>query len=328
MERILDSIPKAERMALQQFTRQQWSVRIGRKFAPMHQCLTELPVGLETPFSVEAGVVKAGAWLSENHPGREDLLRTIVALGPWRKGPFNLCGIKVDGEWRSDWKWERIQPRVCDLQGCRVLDLGCNNGYSLFRMLEHGASHVVGVDPAIRPWCQLDFIRHFVTPNLSLEFHPWGFQQVGLLHEFFQKVFCMGILYHHSHPVEILNSMRRALQPGGQLIVETIVLPGNDANFLLPEGRYARMQNVWFLPTLRGLEVLLKRAGFVDISVWEVHLHGPEEQRSTAFCPGPSFRDFLHAEHPEALTEEGLPRPLRATVSAKRAERVSRCRTG
>ena len=32
----------------------------------------------------------------------------LQALQPWRKGPFDLAGIHIDSEWRSQLKWQRI----------------------------------------------------------------------------------------------------------------------------------------------------------------------------------------------------------------------------
>ncbi|MES2604071.1 MAG: DUF1698 domain-containing protein, partial [Pseudomonadota bacterium] len=38
---------------------------------------------------------------------RTTLRDTLMQLHPWRKGPFDLFGLHVDTEWRSDWKWNR-----------------------------------------------------------------------------------------------------------------------------------------------------------------------------------------------------------------------------
>src|SRR5690606_27156100 len=69
---------------------------------------------------------------------RERLRAALMALSPWRKGPFELFGIHVDTEWRSDWKWARVAPHL-DLRGKRALAVGCGNGYYMWRMLGAGA---------------------------------------------------------------------------------------------------------------------------------------------------------------------------------------------
>ena len=66
-------------------------------------------------------------------------------LKPWRKGPFNYFGIHVDSEWRSDMKWARISSVLGSLQNKKVLDVGCGNGYYMWRMLDKGASLVLGM---------------------------------------------------------------------------------------------------------------------------------------------------------------------------------------
>ncbi len=43
----------------------------------------------------------------------------LMALHPWRKGPFELFGLHLDTEWRSDWKWDRFAPpRRWPAAGC------------------------------------------------------------------------------------------------------------------------------------------------------------------------------------------------------------------
>ena len=46
----------------------------------------------------------------------DGLRSLLMRLHPWRKGPLELAGIKIDTEWRSDWKWNRLKPHL-DLDG-------------------------------------------------------------------------------------------------------------------------------------------------------------------------------------------------------------------
>eukprot|EP01083_Nonionella_stella_P258359 883182_1 len=70
----------------------------------------------------------------------------INSLKPWKKGPLKLFGTKIDTEWRSDFKWERLQKALVniDLDGKTICDLGCGNGYFMYRMLEYNPKLVVG----------------------------------------------------------------------------------------------------------------------------------------------------------------------------------------
>ncbi|MDP3902413.1 MAG: DUF1698 domain-containing protein, partial [Methylococcaceae bacterium] len=74
----------------------------------------------------------------------ESQLKTLL---PWRKGPYDLFGVHIDTEWRSDWKWNRLKDHISPLQQRMVLDVGCGNGYHCWRMLGAGARMVIGVDP-------------------------------------------------------------------------------------------------------------------------------------------------------------------------------------
>ena len=73
---------------------------------------------------------------------RAQMRQALMGLSPWRKGPFDLFGVHVDTEWHSDWKWSRVAPHI-DLQGKRILDVGCGNGYYMWRMLGAGAHSVL-----------------------------------------------------------------------------------------------------------------------------------------------------------------------------------------
>ncbi|MDO7827516.1 DUF1698 domain-containing protein, partial [Helicobacter pylori] len=37
------------------------------------------------------------------------LLEEIMALRPWRKGPFEISQIKIDSEWDSSIKWDLVK---------------------------------------------------------------------------------------------------------------------------------------------------------------------------------------------------------------------------
>jgi tRNA (mo5U34)-methyltransferase len=63
------------------------------------------------------------------------MLELLEALRPWKKGPLSLFGVGIDTEWRSDWKWARLAPELDPLAGKVVADVGCANGYFMYRML-------------------------------------------------------------------------------------------------------------------------------------------------------------------------------------------------
>jgi tRNA (mo5U34)-methyltransferase len=241
----------------------------------------------------------------------------LKALHPWRKGPYNLFGIHIDTEWRSDWKWDRLKNHIAPLQHRLVLDVGCGNGYHCWRMLGAGAKTVVGIDPMLLNVMQFQLIKKLYgeAPVYVL---PLGIEEVPYGMKAFDTVFSMGVLYHRRSPIDHLMELRDCLQSGGELVLETLVIDGGLGQILLPEDRYARMRNVWFLPSCETLISWLKRCGFKNIRLVDVTVTRVEEQRSTEWMTFHSLHDFLDPENPQ-FTCEGLPAPKRAIVIANAA---------
>lgn len=248
---------------------------------------------------------------------KQQLEEKLKALHPWRKGPYNLFGINIDTEWRSDWKWNRLKNHIAPLEHRLVLDVGCGNGYHCWRMLGAGAKTVVGIDPMLLNVMQFQLFRKlygeapvYVLP-MGIEDMPYGLKA-------FDTVFSMGVLYHRRSPIDHLMELRDCLRPGGELVLETLVIDGGPGQVLMPEDRYARMRNVWFLPSCDTLIGWLKRCGFKNIRVVDVTVTSIEEQRTTEWMTFHSLKDFLDAKNPQ-LTCEGLPAPKRAIVIANSA---------
>jgi tRNA (mo5U34)-methyltransferase len=266
-------------------------------------------VGLNEP------AVRAGLPVDCDEPTRQHLRALLMELHPWRKGPFELFGVHIDSEWRSDLKWGRLEGAIAPLSGRLVLDVGCGNGYYGWRMLGAGADLVLGIDPALRYNLQFHAVRRllgalpFGMLPLALEDLPTGLAC-------FDTVFSMGILYHRRSPLDHLLSLRGCLRPGGELVLETLVIDGGDDRALIPEGRYAQMPNVWFLPSCPALARWLRRCGFRDVALLNCSATTTTEQRSTEWMRFHSLRDFLMPDNPK-LTVEGLPAPLRAIFTAR-----------
>lgn len=285
-----------------------------KPFTRFHQCLANLPNREARSCCFDEATVRIGEKLETDDPDRNLIQQAAQAIMPWKKGPYSLFGIDIDAEWRSDFKWDRLAPRLPDQAGKAVLDVGCNNGYYLFRLLPQKPHYLLGIDPVPRLWHQFHLLQHYAKiPNL--EFAMWGWQELDLWPELFDTIFCMGIIYHHPDPIGILRALYAALKPGGLLVLETIVIPGETPTCLFPPDRYARMRNVWFVPTTTATCHFLERTRFQNIRVVATNRHEPSEQRSTAWNPGPSYADFLDPNNPE-LTIEGHPAPRRAILLA------------
>ncbi|MES2819861.1 MAG: tRNA 5-methoxyuridine(34)/uridine 5-oxyacetic acid(34) synthase CmoB [Pseudomonadota bacterium] len=246
---------------------------------------------------------------------RAQLRQALMGLSPWRKGPFELFGVQIDTEWRSDWKWSRVAPHL-DLRNKRVLDVGCGNGYYQWRMLGAGAQSVIGIDPNWLFFCQFQALRRYL-PDLPAWHLPLTLEELPASLEGFDTVFSMGVLYHRRSPIDHLLALKDCLVKGGELVLETLVVEGDANTVLVPEDRYAQMRNVWFLPSVAALELWLRRAGFNAVRCVDVSLTGVDEQRSTEWMRYQSLPDFLDPNDP-SRTQEGLPAPMRAVLVARK----------
>lgn len=248
---------------------------------------------------------------------RQVLHAGLKALSPWRKGPFDFFGEYIDTEWHSDWKWRRISPHLQPLKNRLILDVGCGSGYHLWRMLGHQAKRVIGIDPSILFTLQFQAFKRYAGYHLPADNLPLRMEDFPQKIAAFDTVFSMGVLYHRKSPLDHLESLYHTLRPGGELVLETLIIDGDEKTVLIPESRYAMMRNVWFLPSADHLLCWLKRLGFQDSSVVNLSYTTTKEQRATAWMQRQSLESFLDPND-QTKTIEGYPAPLRATIIAQR----------
>jgi tRNA (mo5U34)-methyltransferase len=232
---------------------------------------------------------------------------------PWRKGPYHIHGLHIDTEWRSDFKWDRLAEHISDLSGKYVLDIGCGSGYHLWRMRGAGAKFVVGVDPTQLFLMQFNAIKHFVDDS-SVHLLPLGVEQLPEL-KAFDTVFAMGVLYHRRSPIDFLYQLKAQLVKGGELVLETLIVDGDENTVLVPGERYAKMRNVWFLPSEKAMCAWLERCGFSNVRVVNTDVTALDEQRKTEWIDTESLQDFLDPND-SSKTIEGYPAPKRAIFIA------------
>ena len=281
------------------------------------QALQNLP-DIHSQFKkLDSDVVTIGQGNELSEAARFELESQLQQLHPWRKGPFNLFGIHIDTEWHSDWKWQRVAKHLAPLNGRRVLDIGCGSGYHLWRMLGAGAEFALGIDPSPLYVHQFYTIKHFAGDD-NAHLLPIGIEQLPENRKGFDTVFSMGMLYHRRSPIDHLLELQGCLKTGGELVLETLVIDDAEAEVLVPEGRYAKMRNVWFIPGIKLLTRWLQRTGYQNIRVVDVSVTTVEEQRSTDWMRFESLADFLDPED-SSKTIEGYPAPRRAVVLAESA---------
>jgi tRNA (mo5U34)-methyltransferase len=247
----------------------------------------------------------------------QDLLEELLhQLHPWRKGPYRLFDIFIDTEWRSDWKWERLAPHIKSCSGKNVLDIGCGNGYHCFRIAAEGANSVTGIDTSLLSIMQFKTLQKYLMQE-NVDIFPVGIQNMPDNTPVFDTVLSMGVLYHRKDHLEHLNTVHSLLTPGGEAVIETLVIDGEPEDCLIPENRYAMMKNVYAIPSVPLLESWLADAGFCEIRTVDVTVTSTEEQRSTDWMKFHSLSNFLNPDNKNE-TIEGYPAPKRAIIIVKK----------
>ncbi|MCT7619116.1 tRNA 5-methoxyuridine(34)/uridine 5-oxyacetic acid(34) synthase CmoB [Aliarcobacter butzleri] len=244
----------------------------------------------------------------------EIIVQTAKKLIPWRKGPFKIFDLEIDSEWQSNIKYNLIRPYF-NLKDKIVADIGCNNGYYMFRMLEDKPKRLIGFDPSPLTLHQFEFINHFVKSDIVYEM--LGVEHLEFYNHKFDFIFMLGVLYHRPDPVGTLKSLARGLNSKGEILIDTFMIDGDDEICLTPNKRYSKIPNIYFIPTIPALRNWLERAGFENIEVLATTITTSEEQRKTPWSFDESLEDFLDPND-SSKTVEGYPAPKRVYVKARK----------
>ncbi|WP_169942974.1 tRNA 5-methoxyuridine(34)/uridine 5-oxyacetic acid(34) synthase CmoB [Campylobacter sp. RM15925] len=242
-----------------------------------------------------------------NESERVDILDMALNLRSWRKGPFKIDDIFIDSEWRSFVKFNILKPHM-NLEGKIVGDIGCNNGYYLFKMLPFKPKKLIGFDPSINTFMQFKFINRFVRSSIYYEL--LGVEHLPYYEHKFDTLFCLGVLYHRSDPVKMLKELKGSLNKGGEVFLDTMYIDMRGEFALSPKKTYSKIPNIYFVPTIDALTGWCERAKFKDIEILATKDTDFSEQRKTDWILGQSLENFLDENDPN-LTIEGYPAPKR-----------------
>jgi tRNA (mo5U34)-methyltransferase len=245
---------------------------------------------------------------------RAQLHGALFALKPWRKGPYQVFDTFIDTEWRSDWKWQRVQPQISSLSGRRVLDVGCGTGYHCWRMLGDGADYVLGIDPSMRFLVQHLALQKYAK-NSNFDLLPIGIEDMPESMPIFDSVFSMGVLYHRRNPINHILELKSLLDNGGELVLETLIIDEAEGGILTPADRYAQMRNVWSIMTVDKIVSLMNQAGLRNVRCVDQNITSLDEQRRTQWMDFHSLKDFLDPND-TSKTIEGYPAPKRGLFIA------------
>jgi tRNA (mo5U34)-methyltransferase len=286
-----------------------------KNIQPLWEAIASLPA----PKNIQLKLGDTVEILSDSFSEEEEasIYETAKLLIPWRKGPFQVSKTFIDSEWRSYLKYNLLRPHF-NVKDKIVGDIGCNNGYYLFRMMDDNPKRLVGFDPSAITYCQFKFLDHFIQSNITYEL--LGVEHVEFYEHRFDLLFCLGVLYHRADPIGMLKSLFKGLNVGGELILDTFMIEGEEDVCLTPKERYAKMRNIYFIPTVNALKNWCYRAGFEEIELLAIVKTEPKEQRKTKWINSQSLEDFLDKED-KSRTVEGYPAPKRVYIKAKRLKK-------
>jgi SAM-dependent methyltransferase len=187
-----------------------------------------------------------------------------------------------------------------DLQGARVLDIGCFTGATSLLLTAMGGS-VTGIEEVKK---YADLVEYFAqsfaidlsAKNLSL------YEMTGPEYQdAFDYVLFAGLLYHLSDPVLGLRIAFNALKPGGTMLLDSRAA-GSDEKILEyrgPNGQGDRVRNPennWFFPSPSTVIEMMGDVGFQDIrsvrGAYSVTAVATKERQVDMIRAGLSVRDI------------------------------------
>ncbi|MER8522859.1 MULTISPECIES: TIGR04290 family methyltransferase [unclassified Mesorhizobium] len=213
-----------------------------------------------------------------------EIRRRIDALGPWFHN-MELAGIETAPDhFLGNYpliKWRKFADAIpADLSGKAVLDIGCNAGFYSIEMKRRGAGRVLGIDFDEAYLAQARFAAE--VADCDIEFRQLSVYDVGALHERFDIVLFMGVLYHLRHPLLALDLIRehvaRDLMIFQSMQRGSTNVPALEQNYHFwthdlfdrpefpklhfIEHRYADDPTNWWIPNRACTEAMLRSAGF------------------------------------------------------------------
>ena len=278
----------------------------GKAYKPLLERISKIPKYAREFALGDAINIRANLSSKE----RDEAFRLAMDLRSWRKGPFGIDDIFIDSEWKSFVKYNLLEPHL-DLEGKTVGDIGCNNGYYMFRMLKQKPKRLIGFDPGVISYLQFEFIDRFI--DSSIRYELLGVEHLPEYGEKFDTLFCLGVLYHRSDPIKTLKELKGALNSGGELFLDTMYIEGGEDLVLSPKNAYSKIPNIYFVPTVSALMNWCERANFKDVEILATKPTDSDEQRKTEWILGQSLGDFLDPAD-SGLTIEGYPAPRRIYV--------------
>lgn len=252
--------------------------------------------------------------LSTNSQAKDEILAIAKELKPWRKGPFKIDDLFIDTEWQSFIKFNILKPFMNEISQKCVADIGCNNGYYMFKMLEFNPAKLIGFDPSIKYRLQFELINALAKTPIKYEL--LGVEDLPNYGLKFDVIFCLGVIYHRSDPIKMLKDLKAGLNKNGVVFLDTMYIEDEREIALVPNKTYSKIPNIYFVPSISALKNWCERAGFKEFEVLATKKTDENEQRKTEWIDSFSLENFLDPKD-KNLTIEGYEAPKRIYIRIK-----------
>ncbi|HAA1523091.1 tRNA 5-methoxyuridine(34)/uridine 5-oxyacetic acid(34) synthase CmoB [Campylobacter sp. BCW_6876] len=277
---------------------------------PLYTKIQELKaLNLACNFSLDDSVN-----LSTNSQAKDKILAIAKELKPWRKGPFQIDDLFIDTEWQSFIKFNILKPFMNEISQKCVADIGCNNGYYMFKMLEFDPAKLIGFDPSIKYRLQFELINTLAKTPIKYEL--LGVEDLPSYDFKFDVIFCLGVIYHRNDPIKMLKDLKAGLNKNGVVFLDTMYIEDEREIALVPNKTYSKIPNIYFVPSISALKNWCERAGFKEFEVLATKKTDENEQRKTEWIDSFSLENFLDPKN-KNLTIEGYEAPKRVYVRIK-----------
>jgi tRNA (mo5U34)-methyltransferase len=196
-------------------------------------------------------------------------------------------------------KWKELSPHIPeDLQGWKVLDIGCNAGFYTFQLAKRGA-RVVGIDLDEHYLKQARWAARIFGVEDQVEFRQQQVYDLAHVDERYDLVVFMGVLYHLRYPMLALDIVSQKVDK--LMIFQTLMMPDkeikaikddyhiNDRKEMLEHGwpkmafiekHFAGDPTNWWAPNHAAVEAMLRTCGMEVLSkpLEETFICAPNKQ--------------------------------------------------
>ena len=276
-------------------------------------CKKKVTISVQSNLSDD--VIRISSQKILNNKFINELENQIKLLAPWRVGPYKIFDYLIESEWNSFYKFNRLKEFIPNLKNKIVADIGGNNGYFSFRLSEFNPKLIINAEPGPKNFFQFKLLQKFLNIK-NIVHEPVKAENFGIFCNFFDVIFCLGVIYHQRNPLLMLNECYKALNKNGVIILETIVFDNKEPIALCPK-TYQKMRNVWFLPSPSCLKRWLEISNFEILKESKLFPTTFNEQHKTKDATFESLEDFLDKDNPN-LTIEGYHAPKRYIIMAKK----------